>query len=147
MVSIYSKAYETHLGSLGEPDLESLGTLWPHHEADEPLPFLSQDVAVLFGQGSNGSIMSVTFPRVRSVFHVPRTKPSTSTVAGTMPFLEAITLRWSSAMMRVRSAWERIRLSNSGRKRGGAGASGSGLGASGRSNSSLPCSSRKVRRC
>src|SRR5215210_7592609 len=51
MVSIYSKAYETHLGSLGEPDLESLGTLWPHHEADEPLPFGGQGVAVLFGQG------------------------------------------------------------------------------------------------
>ena len=35
-------------------------------------------------------------------------------MAGTMPFLEAIALRYSSAMTRVRSAWERIRLSNSG---------------------------------
>src|SRR3712207_1354732 len=51
MVSIYSKAYETHLGSLGEPDLESLGTLRPHHEADESLPFGDEGVAVLFDQG------------------------------------------------------------------------------------------------
>ena len=47
--------------------------------------------------------------------------------------------------MRVRSAWARMRLSYSGRKRSGAGMSGSGSGASGRSSSSRPCSSRRTR--
>src|ERR687895_1934351 len=51
MVSISSNAYEIHLGSLGEPALESLGTLRLRHEADEPLPFGGQGVAVLFDQG------------------------------------------------------------------------------------------------
>src|SRR5215210_2300674 len=95
---------------------------------------------------SKGSIASVTFLRARSVFQTPRTKPSTRKVAGTMPFLEAIVLRCSSPMTRVRSAWERIRLSKAGRKRGGDGRSGPGLGASGRSNSPRPCSSRKESR-
>src|SRR3712207_4382364 len=51
MVSIHPKAYDTYLGSLGEPDPESLGPPRPHPEADEPLPFGDEGVAVLFDQG------------------------------------------------------------------------------------------------
>ena len=63
-----------------------------------------------------------------------------------MPF--GVNIRWRSGslMMRARSACDRTRLSNSATSRTGAGVSGSGRGASGRSNSSLPCSSRKTRR-
>ena len=63
-----------------------------------------------------------------------------------MPFRVNIRWRFGSLMMRVRSACERTRLSNSATSRTGAGLSGSGRGAPGRSNSSAPCWSRKARR-
>src|SRR5215210_7996587 len=51
MLPFYSKnPCNTHLGLLGEPALERLGALRLRHEADEPLSFLDQGVAVLFGQ-------------------------------------------------------------------------------------------------
>ena len=77
---------------------------------------LGQGDAILFARGSKGLISRVALPRLRSVFHVPRTNPSTRKAAGTMPYFEVRPLRYSSAMKRVRSAWERIRLSNSGKK-------------------------------
>ena len=79
-----------------------------------------------------------------STFHVPATRPSTRKVARTCRFLVTMRPRCSSAMKRLRSAWASTRLSNSGRKRIGAGVSWAGRGASGKSNNSFLFSSRKV---
>ncbi len=74
----------------------------------------------------------------RSILQPPANTPSTSRFP-TRP----LGIR-SPSKNRDLSAWERRRLSYSGRNRGGAGVSGSGRGASGRSNSSIPCSSGNV---
>lgn len=95
--------------------------------------------------GSNGSIISIAVAESFSIFHVPRTKSSIRNVARTRPAERNTEERSLSAITRLRSACERIRLSNSGKKRGGAGVSPPGSTASGRSQSSLPASSRNRR--
>src|SRR5262245_770835 len=77
-------------------------------------------------------------------FHVPATNPSTRNVGRTSRFLVVTFGRYSSAMILVRSACERIRLSKAATKRTGAGVASGGRGASGRSKSSRFRSSRKV---
>ncbi len=96
--------------------------------------------------GPNSSTASTADRRDRVSRHMPATNPSTSTVPGKMPFREDSRGRLPLLTTRVRSAWDRMRLSNSATSRTGAGVSGPGRGASGRSKSSLPCSSRNVRR-
>ena len=77
----------------------------------------------------------------RSIRQVARAKPSTSTNA--LP--PTTPSRWPYGSTRERSSWPSRRLSNHGRKRGGAGSSPVAIGASGRSSSSRPRSSAKTR--
>jgi hypothetical protein len=93
----------------------------------------------------NSSTVTVAVPLARFTRHRPATKPSSSTLPGKTFSILKRSRRSPSDMIRVRSSWDRIRLSYSGTSRAGAGTSGPGRGPSGRSNSSRPCSSAKTR--
>ena len=90
-------------------------------------------------------MVTVAVPLARFTRQAPATNPSSSTLPGKLFSCLNNCRRSSSAMTRVRSSWDRIRLSYSATSRAGAGTSGSGRGLSGRSNSSRPRSSAKTR--
>jgi hypothetical protein len=133
------------LGLLGDLDLNCLGGLRLRHEANEPLPLLAKGVAILLRQRlkrldyeRRSPTSSLQLPcSLDKAVNEHGGRDHAVTGGGCLTVVVgddagAISVRQDQVVKLGQEAWW------------GRGISGSSRGASGRSNSSLPCSSRKA---